>query len=102
MLMKKYHIEKEIVDSVDLKCLLISNGVYTYFGKDYRLSPNPMTCNSLMLSDKLLKYISQLKTPFRLQIRHNASSSSSAFPFFKQFTFYPETSEIYITFVKTF
>ncbi|MDR0835554.1 MAG: hypothetical protein LBN11_03100 [Tannerella sp.] len=55
--MKKYNINKEIVDSVELKCLLISKGVkvddavYKVFGKDYRLHVSPLTCNSLLLSD---------------------------------------------------
>ncbi|GHU78460.1 hypothetical protein FACS1894145_0430 [Bacteroidia bacterium] len=97
--MKKYNIKKEIVDSVELKCLLISKGVkvdnavYKNFGKDYRLNANPLTCNSLLLSDgtnvqltdvsfhlkhlfqilswsnfKLMKYGSELATPFHLQI----------------------------------
>ncbi|GAB6010919.1 radical SAM protein [Viscerimonas tarda] len=97
--MKKYVIGKEPVDSVELKCLLISKGVivdnaiYKKFGHDYRLNPSPLTCNSLMLSDgtnvqltdvgfhlkhlfkalswnnlKLLKYESELGTPFHLQI----------------------------------
>jgi Biotin synthase-related enzyme len=95
--MKHFKIKTEIADSVELKCLLISKGVkvddsvYKRFSKDYRLSPNPLTCNSLKLSDgtivqltdlsfhlkqlfrmlswsnlKLMKYESDLRTPFSL------------------------------------
>jgi len=123
ILMKKYHIGKEIIDSVDLKCLLISNGVkvnqdvYTLFGKDYRLSLNPMACNSLVLSDntnvqltdvgfhlkllnnmlswsnfKLLKYMSQLKTPFRLQVLDNKPALFYEKDFVDFVTFHKKTN----------
>jgi hypothetical protein len=54
---KTYNIKKDTVDSVELKCLLISKGikvdnaVYKTFGKAYRLNVSPLTCNSMMLSD---------------------------------------------------
>jgi hypothetical protein len=97
--MKAFFLGKEKVDAVELKCLLISKGVrvenvvYKQFGKDFRLNPSPLTCNSLMLSDgtnvqltdvnfhlkyltktlswnnlKLMKYASQLATPFQLKV----------------------------------
>ncbi|GHT12855.1 hypothetical protein AGMMS4956_08110 [Bacteroidia bacterium] len=97
--MKKYNIKKEIVDSVELKCLLISKGVkvdiaiYKDFSKDYRLNVSPLMCNSMLLSDgtnvqltdvgfhlrhlfgmlswsnlKLMKYASELSTPFGLRV----------------------------------
>ena len=97
--MKLFKLGTETADSVELKCLLISNGVkvdhsvYKRFSKDYRLSPNPYMCNSLKLSDgtiaqltdlsfhlqqlfrmlswnnlKLLKYESDLRTPFNLRL----------------------------------
>ncbi|GHT51586.1 hypothetical protein FACS189440_20790 [Bacteroidia bacterium] len=78
--MKKYNINKEIVDSVELKCLLISNGVkddnavYEIFGKDYRLNVSPLTCNSLLLSDGTnvqltdLVFLPEALTPFHLRI----------------------------------
>jgi hypothetical protein len=96
---KKYTIGKEIADSVELKCLLISKGVrvdntvYKKFGKNYRLNASPLTCNSMLLSDgtnvqltdvgfhlkhlfgilswnnlKLMKYSSELATPFQLRV----------------------------------
>ena len=97
--MNEYVIEKEKLDSVDLKCLLVSRGVkidkevYKEFSGKSRLDINPLTCNCMYLSDqtivqltdmnfhlryltgilswgnlKLLKYASQLKTPFSLTL----------------------------------
>jgi hypothetical protein len=78
--MKKYNIGKEIADSVELKCLLISQGVkvddavYSSFGKDYRLNASPLTCNSLLLSDGTnvqlndMGFLPETLTPFRLRI----------------------------------
>lgn len=87
------------IDAVELKCLLVSKGVrvdseiYRRFGKDFRINPNPMTCNSMKLPDgtnvqltdvefhlrhlmrtlswnslKLMRYSSQLATPFQLKV----------------------------------
>ena len=97
--MKFFNVGNETADSVELKCLLISKGVkvdhsvYKRFAKEYRLSPNPLMCNSLKLSDgtivqltdlgfhlqqlfrmlswnnlKLMKYESDLRTPFTLRL----------------------------------
>ena len=97
--MKLFKVGSEIADSVELKCLLISKGVkvdnsvYKQFSKDYRLSPDPMMCNSMKLSDgtivqltdisfhlkqlfrmlswnnlKLIKYESDLRTPFSISL----------------------------------
>jgi len=91
--------EREL-DSVALKCLLVSRGVkadrevYRRFSKAFRLDVNPLTCNCILLSDgtivqmtdmkfhleylngalswdnlKLLRYASELGTPFRLSVR---------------------------------
>ena len=95
----EYIIEENCIDSVELKCLLVSRGlsvkkeVYQRYSKDYRFDINPLTCNSIILSDgtivqmtdvsfhlkylsgilswnniKLLKYASDLSTPFSLRI----------------------------------
>lgn len=51
----------ETVDSVELKCLVVSRGViidrevYQKCGKDYRIYPNALTCNSFKLPDAALK-----------------------------------------------
>ena len=47
----------ETVDSVELKCLVVSRGlkidreVYQKCGRDYRIYPNALTCNSFKLPD---------------------------------------------------
>jgi len=97
--MNEYIISGEKLDSVELKCLVISRGVnvdkdvYKVFSPENRLNISPLTCNCLILSDgtivqltdmkfhlryltgilswdnlKLLKYASQLGTPFNLKI----------------------------------
>lgn len=97
--MNTYRLENNTVDSVELKCLVVSRGlkvskdVYKQFGADYRLSISPLTCNCFLLSDntvvqltdmgfhlqylggmlswsnlKLLKYASELGTPFTLEL----------------------------------
>ena len=97
--MNKYKIDGVDIDSVDLKCLLVSRGVkieksvYKIFSSKNRLNRSPLTCNCVILSDgtiaqltdmsfhlryltgvlswdnlKLLRYASQLETPFSLKI----------------------------------
>jgi hypothetical protein len=96
--MNTYRIGGQDIDSVELKCLLVSRGVkvdkslYKTFGATARLSKNPLCCNCLILSDgtiaqltdltfhlrllagmlswsqlKLLRYASDLETPFTLK-----------------------------------
>ena len=55
-----YKVGKHDVDSVELKCLLISRGlkiapeVYKKLGGKYRLYPNALTCNCLKLPDETI------------------------------------------------
>jgi hypothetical protein len=94
-----YKIDDKTIDSVDLKALLVSRGIkvsnkiYSDFRKKFRLSKNPLECNTIILPDetmvqmtdlafhmeyiksaiswdtlKQLKYMSQLKTPFRIDV----------------------------------
>ena len=52
-----YAIDGTVVDSVELKCLVVSRGlkidkeVYRKCGSDYRIYPNALTCNSFRLPD---------------------------------------------------
>lgn len=52
-----FRIGGQKIRGVDLKCLLVSQGVkceravYRRFGEDHRLHVNPLTCNCLILSD---------------------------------------------------
>lgn len=95
----EYLLDGETVDSVDLKCMVISRGVkidqevYKTCGKEYRIYPNALTCNSFKLPDgtivmatdlgfhlgtlssmfswdnlKLVRYMSDMKTDFRLSL----------------------------------
>jgi hypothetical protein len=98
--MNRYKFSGYDVDSVELKCLLVSRGVrcdgevYRRFSREFRLDVSPLTCNCVILSDgtvvqmtdmkfhlqylngalswdnlKLLRYASDLGTPFRLRLR---------------------------------
>ncbi len=98
--MNTYSLRNETVDSIELKCLVVSKGVkvakevYRKFSKTYRLGVNPLMCNCFFLSDgtivqltdmgfhlkyltgilswdnlKLLKYASELDTPFAIRLR---------------------------------
>jgi len=52
-----YTLDGIKIDSVELKCLIVSrgvkvdNGVYRHFAKTHRLSKNPLCCNCCILSD---------------------------------------------------
>ena len=94
-----FTVDGQIVDSVELKCLVISRGlkidreVYQKCGKDYRIYPNALTCNSFKLPDntvvmatdlgfhlstlssmfswdnlKLFKYMGDMTTDYRLSL----------------------------------
>ena len=94
-----FKIGEEAVDSVELKCLVISRGlkidreVYQKCGKDFRIYPNALTCNSFKLPDgtivmatdlgfhlstlssmfswdnlKLFKYMGDMTTDYRLSL----------------------------------
>ena len=70
--MNKYVIDGNSIDSVELKCLLISRGikvedaVYRYHKDIARLSMSPLCCNCLLLSDGT---VAQL-TDTQFHIRH--------------------------------
>jgi hypothetical protein len=101
-----YKIEDTFIDSVILKALLVSHGIkvsnkiYKKFSKDFRLSTNPVECNTIILPDKTivqltdlafhmeyiksaiswntikqLKYFSQTKTDFRLDLDESVNPS---------------------------
>ncbi len=94
---RHYRVGDEEVDSIDLKALLVSRGVrvdgevYRRLSASARLSPDPLTCNCLILPDgtivqltdlalhmsyvrsaiswdllRQLRYLRQLTTPFSL------------------------------------
>jgi len=55
--MNHYHIDGVQIDSIDLKCLLVSRGVkvakevYRRFSRSHRLDVSPLTCNCVIFSD---------------------------------------------------
>ena len=55
--MMEFEVGGEKVDSVELKCLVISRGlkidreVYQKCGKAFRIDPNALTCNCFRLPD---------------------------------------------------
>ncbi len=123
--MNKYLIDKQEIDSIELKCLVVSRGlkvgkeVYRQFSEDYRLDINPLTCNSFRLSDgtivqltdmgfhlrylggmlswsnlKLLKYASQLGTPFTLEVAEDKAALMYKGEFLDFVTF-PEKTDFF-------
>jgi len=58
--MNKYKIDNTQIDSVELKCLIISRGVkvdnavYKHYKNTARLNINPLCCNCLLLSDNTI------------------------------------------------
>jgi hypothetical protein len=64
--MNQYEVNKEIIDSVDLKCLVVSKGckvgrdVYKQYSKKTRLSTNPLMCNCFFLSDGTLVQLTDM------------------------------------------
>ena len=56
----QYRVGKYDIDSVELKCLLVSRGlviaqdVYKKLGGKYRIYPNALTCNCLKLPDETI------------------------------------------------
>ena len=55
-----YKLGNETLDSVELKCMVVSRGlkidreVYQKLGKDYRIYPNALTCNCFKLPDNTI------------------------------------------------
>ena len=58
--MQRYKFGEYDVDSVELKCLLVSRGlkiapeVYKKLGSKYRVNPNALTCNCMKLPDETI------------------------------------------------
>lgn len=69
--MNNYRLGAETVDSVELKCMVVSRGllvdpaVYTALGAQCRISPNPLCCNCFLLPDQTIVQLTDLG--FQLQ-----------------------------------
>jgi len=70
--MNKYKIEKNEIDSVELKCLLISRGisvdnaVYEHYKGIARLSTSPIHCNCIILSDSTIVQLTDMGAHLRM------------------------------------
>jgi uncharacterized Fe-S cluster-containing radical SAM superfamily protein len=62
-----YTFNNQTVNSVELKCLLVSRGVsvdksvYKALGEEFRLNINPLTCNCLILPDGTIAQLTDVK-----------------------------------------
>ena len=93
--MNKYTISNQTVDSLELKCLLVSRGVhvdsavYRRFRDEFRLDINPLTCNCIILSDGTiaqmtdtrfhLRYLSGILSWENLKLMRYASELGTPF-----------------------
>jgi len=120
--LQTYSISGETVDSIELKCLVVSRGVkvdkkvYKRFTKEVRLDISPLTCNCMFLPDgtivqmtdmgfhlqylggmlswdnlKLLRYASELGTPFTLAMDGDEAALFHNGQFVTHVTFPPKT-----------
>jgi hypothetical protein len=66
-----YTIEGQTLNSIELKCLLVSLGVqvdsavYKRFGDAYRLNIDPLTCNCVILSDGVIAQMTDTRFHLR-------------------------------------
>jgi hypothetical protein len=117
-----YRYEGRDIDSIDLKCLLVSRGVkvdrnvYRHFSGGSRLAVDPVKCDCLILSDgticqltdmafhleylsgalswnnlKLLRYASELSTPFSLRLGDGKAALCYKGDFLDEVSFPPPT-----------
>ena len=61
-----YKIENTTIDSVDLKVLIVTKGIkvsskiYKKFKSHFRLSINPLECNTIILPDNTIIHLTDL------------------------------------------
>lgn len=93
--LNSYHFLGESIDSVELKCLVVSKGVkvskeiYKRFTKTNRLGVNPLMCNCIILSDGVvvqltdmgfhLKYLTGILSWNNLKLLKYASALETSF-----------------------
>ena len=70
--MNSYIIDGKKINSVELKCLVVSRGmkvdnaVYRAFSKSSRLDVNPLACNCLILSDGTIVQLTDMAFHLKL------------------------------------
>jgi len=81
-MLRKYLVNGEEIDSLELKVLLITKGVnvsaseiYEQFGKTHRISQNPVECNCLILPGDIVVHLADVgpTSPFRLELSANGN-----------------------------
>lgn len=93
--MNTYKLSGTQVDSIELKCLVVSKGVrvekevYKRFSAEYRLGINPLMCNCFFLSDRTvvqmtdlsfhMKYLSGILSWDNLKLLKYASAFNTPF-----------------------
>jgi hypothetical protein len=77
-MLRKYRLDGEELDSLDLKAMIVTRGVkvsneiYEIFGKTHRIYPDPLACNCLILPDGTVVQL----TDVALHLRHLKSTMS--------------------------
>lgn len=74
--LSRYTIDGRCVDSLDLKVMLLTQGVcvdervYEAFGKTHRISRDPLECSGLFLPDQTVVHIADIgpASPFRIVV----------------------------------
>ncbi len=78
--MQKFRIRGEDIDVLELKVLLISNGInvpspviYEQLGETHRLSPDPLECSCLLLPGNVVVHLAAVgpQSPFDLRLGDN-------------------------------
>ena len=70
-MLSKYSFDGHEIDSLDLKSLIVTrgvrvnDGVYKAFREEYRLNPNPLTCNCLILPDGTIAQLTDIAMHLR-------------------------------------
>ncbi len=70
-MLQKYQFEGTDIDSLDLKALIVTRGVkvkddvYTEFGQRFRINPNPLTCNCVILPDGTIAQLTDVALHLR-------------------------------------
>ena len=70
-MLSKYSFDGHEIDSLDLKSLIVTrgvrvnDGVYKEFREVYRLNPNPLTCNCLILPDGTIAQLTDIAMHLR-------------------------------------
>ena len=71
MMLHKYVFDGQEIDSLDLKSLIVTRGVkvndqvYKKFRENYRVNPNPLTCNCVILPDGTIAQLTDIALHLR-------------------------------------